>query len=199
MQKIKDLINNPRNLKIISAILVIVCLVSVASSYGNGSTISKLKETTNLNDSKIAELEDTIENLNTETSELEVRNKDKKTQIDQLQADAKEFGDLESQVAELQEKNNALQAELDALKASNEAAAHEAATQATSAESSTASTEVSSSSGSSSGGGEVCITQTGAKYHHSSCSTLSRSKNLRYMSASEAKAAGYEACKVCNP
>lgn len=45
----------------------------------------------------------------------------------------------------------------------------------------------------------VYVTKTGSKYHYSWCPTLSRSKNLRTMTAAQAKAQGLGACKVCNP
>lgn len=45
----------------------------------------------------------------------------------------------------------------------------------------------------------VYITRTGAKYHYNWCSMLKRSKSLTGLSVSEAKAKGYDACKVCKP
>ena len=57
-------------------------------------------------------------------------------------------------------------------------------------------------SGSSSGSADtneltVYITDTGSKYHRGSCRYLSRSKHA--ISLSDALAAGYDACSVCNP
>lgn len=43
----------------------------------------------------------------------------------------------------------------------------------------------------------VYITDTGAKYHTSSCQHLRRSKHA--ISLRDAKAQGYDACKVCKP
>jgi hypothetical protein len=43
----------------------------------------------------------------------------------------------------------------------------------------------------------VYITDTGAKYHTGSCRYLSRSKHP--ISLRDAKAQGYDACKVCRP
>jgi len=43
----------------------------------------------------------------------------------------------------------------------------------------------------------VYITRTGEKYHRGDCRYLSRSKIA--IKLSEAKAQGYEACKVCRP
>lgn len=45
----------------------------------------------------------------------------------------------------------------------------------------------------------VYVTRTGSKYHYDWCPTIQRSKNLRAMTAADAKASGYGACKVCNP
>ena len=49
------------------------------------------------------------------------------------------------------------------------------------------------------GSDTVYITETGAKYHRRSCSTLSRSKNLTALTIDQAIARGKEACKVCKP
>lgn len=45
----------------------------------------------------------------------------------------------------------------------------------------------------------VMIAPTGSKYHRPGCRTLSRSKSLTEMSESQARAQGYEPCKVCKP
>lgn len=47
--------------------------------------------------------------------------------------------------------------------------------------------------------GEVYITQTGKKFHRSSCATIKNSTGLQKISREEALARGYTACKVCNP
>ena len=49
------------------------------------------------------------------------------------------------------------------------------------------------------GSDTVYITETGAKYHRRSCSTLSRSKNLTALTIDQAIARGKGACKVCKP
>lgn len=45
----------------------------------------------------------------------------------------------------------------------------------------------------------VMIAPTGSKYHRPGCRTLSRSKSLTEMPESQARAQGYEPCKVCKP
>ena len=45
----------------------------------------------------------------------------------------------------------------------------------------------------------VCVTKSGKSYHYDWCPTLSRSKNLTYMSAGSAQSRGYRPCKVCKP
>jgi hypothetical protein len=48
-----------------------------------------------------------------------------------------------------------------------------------------------------SGSYTVYVTKTGTKYHRGSCSSLSKSKIP--MTLAEAKAEGYEPCKICKP
>lgn len=45
----------------------------------------------------------------------------------------------------------------------------------------------------------VVATKSGKKYHYNWCPTIQRSKNLRSMTAAQAKASGLTACNVCNP
>lgn len=45
----------------------------------------------------------------------------------------------------------------------------------------------------------VYVTSSGSKYHRSSCSTIKRSKHVRRLTKSQARAMGYTACKVCKP
>ncbi len=47
--------------------------------------------------------------------------------------------------------------------------------------------------------GTVFVTASGKKYHRRDCRTLSRSKQLIELTIEQAKAKGYEPCKVCNP
>lgn len=47
--------------------------------------------------------------------------------------------------------------------------------------------------------GKVYVTPSGAKYHVRSCRTLSRSKQVSELTVEQARAKGYEPCKVCNP
>lgn len=37
------------------------------------------------------------------------------------------------------------------------------------------------------------------KYHSEGCRTISKSKNVEFLTAEEVKEAGLEACKVCKP
>lgn len=84
--------------------------------------------------------------------------------------------------------------------ASAAAAASSASSSNNSSSSNEKSSSVSSSDNASSTGSSdttVYITKTGAKYHLSGCSSLSKSKIP--ISLSEAKAQGYEPCKKCHP
>lgn len=45
----------------------------------------------------------------------------------------------------------------------------------------------------------VCVTKTGKKYHRHDCKTLARSTQITELTIEQAKARGYEPCKVCNP
>ena len=47
--------------------------------------------------------------------------------------------------------------------------------------------------------GRVCVTKTGKKYHRYDCKTLARSTQITELTIEQAKARGYEPCKVCNP
>ncbi|MBQ9239240.1 MAG: hypothetical protein IJ191_08015 [Treponema sp.] len=47
--------------------------------------------------------------------------------------------------------------------------------------------------------GSVYVTPTGKKYHERNCRTLTRSKTVTELTIEQAKAKGYEPCKVCNP
>lgn len=45
----------------------------------------------------------------------------------------------------------------------------------------------------------VYTTESGTKYHKSSCKTIKKSKSKTKTTVKEAKADGYSACKVCKP
>jgi len=45
----------------------------------------------------------------------------------------------------------------------------------------------------------VYVTPKGAKYHLADCRTLKKSKDVSAITIEEAKAQGYEPCKVCKP
>ena len=47
--------------------------------------------------------------------------------------------------------------------------------------------------------GKVYVTPSGAKYHERTCRTLSRSKQVTELTVEQARAKGYEPCKVFNP
>lgn len=47
--------------------------------------------------------------------------------------------------------------------------------------------------------GKVYVTPSGKKYHERTCRTLSRSRQISELTVEQAKARGYEPCKVCNP
>lgn len=47
--------------------------------------------------------------------------------------------------------------------------------------------------------GSVYVTASGKKYHKQSCRTIARSKQVTALTVEQARARGYEPCKVCHP
>ncbi len=47
--------------------------------------------------------------------------------------------------------------------------------------------------------GSVYVTSSGKKYHLRSCRTIARSKQVTELTVEQARARGYEPCKVCHP
>ena len=45
----------------------------------------------------------------------------------------------------------------------------------------------------------VYVTSSGKKYHVRSCRTIARSKQVSELTVEQARARGYEPCKVCAP
>lgn len=47
--------------------------------------------------------------------------------------------------------------------------------------------------------GKVYVTSSGKKYHVRSCRTIAQSKQISELTVEQARARGYEPCKVCAP
>lgn len=133
---------------------------------------------------RIEELNNSISNAQKEITDLQSENNSLKEQNHQLEEDKKA---LEAQIDNLKSQNNS----------NNNTSSSTTSTKSTKSETSTKSISSNSSNTNNSQSRTVYITDTGSKYHSSSCSYLKKSK--RAISLNDAKSQGYTPCSRCNP
>lgn len=193
-------------------IAIVILSVLLFFSIGNGGG-NKTTENTLTNE--VARLTDQVKVLEVRNEKLAKSLNEVSLEVTDTTDYKSQISSLETQVAELVEKNTALEKELDIAKEENEKLSNDlkskstvtstksttvtnASTSApvtqTQSTSATTSTQVESSVSNSY---TVYVTNTGAKYHRAGCRYLRQSQNP--ISKDDAVAQGYTPCSVCNP
>lgn len=174
------------NIIIIALIFILVCVVA---SFAIPKDLSKYISTIKTLESQVTQLNETISNNETKINQLNEQLSDTEKQISDL---TNTNNSLSSENQKLSENNTTLENEKQNLnnkisELQNTISAVSVSSQSTSSPTPTNSTQ----------GYTVYITDTGKKYHKSSCSYLNQSKTA--ININSAKSQGYTPCSRCKP
>lgn len=201
--KFKDFIH--KNSLIIESILAVIIIVMFVAIIGTNTTKERLE---GQNYELQAKLEDTSKTLQAQIEEKDNKIKDNEKKITELQQEDKKneinqsIKTLESEKQKLEEEKKTLEGEKQTLttqieelkKTSSILTERKNAKVSQSSTSTTSSTPVKTSA-QNTNSAIVYVTNTGKKYHRSSCSYLKKSKIQ--MNLSEAQSEGYTPCSKC--
>ncbi|BDF57836.1 hypothetical protein CE91St36_06530 [Christensenellaceae bacterium] len=175
--------------KIVAILLAVIVCFSFAGCSGvpQEEYNRVLQENEELKNAQLTEASNMAEQLHALSVELQELKDENSRLSAELESANATIQELTAQNSDLSSQLTLKESELADLSAQKTASSSEKE----------AVSENSSSASGQSNDTTVYITDTGAKYHRGSCSSLKKSKHA--ISLSEAKSSGYGACKKCNP